>query len=317
MRLFFLGTGAASPSRQRNVSALALLFDQSSEWWLFDCGEATQHQIIRAPVTLAKLRRIFISHLHGDHCLGLPGLLATRGMQGATEALEIIGPPGLKEYVDATRKATGMHFPYPVLLRELSAEGPAHEDERCVVEAWCVPHGIRTFAWVIAEKDSLGRFKVEDAQTLGIPSGPIYAQLKRGEKVTLPDGRTIDGATLVEPPRKGRKLVLVSDTYDSTCLHARAQNAAAVVHEATFLERTDAQKARDHSHSTAAQAGRFAQTCGAKKLILTHFSSRYEGPQEPGTPGITDLVAEAAAQFTNGPTLAARDLLEVEIERAK
>ena len=252
MKITFLGTSAAIPSLRRNVSALALQFDQRREWWLFDCGEGTQQQLLKAGLSLAAIERIFISHLHGDHCFGLVGLLATRGMMGGV-----------------------------------------------------------TLAFVVEEKDRQGHFKLEEAQALGIPPGPIYARLKRGEKFTLPDGREIDGATLVEPPRKGRKLALVFDAKDASGVQPFAQGAELAVHEATYAE-ADANLAEQNGHSTAAGAARFARAIGAKRLILTHFSPRYDQRAEDGI-CIADLVREAEAEFAGGSVLAAKDFMQCEL----
>src|SRR5436305_1398556 len=139
MKILFLGTGAATPTRRRNVSALAFLPEQRSEWWLFDCGEGTQHQVLRAPVTLPRLRRIFITHLHGDHIFGLPGLLASRALQGATEPLDVYGPRGIRELLEAVRKTCGLTLPYALAVNEVSP-GIVFEDDELLVRAVAVVH---------------------------------------------------------------------------------------------------------------------------------------------------------------------------------
>ncbi|HLX63230.1 MAG TPA: ribonuclease Z, partial [Planctomycetota bacterium] len=177
-----------------------------------------------------------------------------------------------------------------------------------------VQHAGITLAFVVSEKDRAGHFKVEEAEALGIRPGPIYARLKAGETVTLDDGRVIDGHTLVDPPRTGRKLVVVCDTKDASALHPFAENADVAIHEATYAI-ADAELAKQNAHSTSADAGSFAASAKAKQLILTHFSPRYE-PRPQGTgPTVADLVKEAEAAFLEGRVLAAKDFMQYEIKR--
>ena len=315
MKLTFLGTAAGAPTQRRNVSGIALQFDQRREWWLFDCGEGTQHQLQKTDLSLAALRRVFISHLHGDHCFGLVGLLASRGLNGGTEALDLYGPPGLADYVNSIRRTTGTRVPYPFEIHEISDDGQFLEDDEYRVFAARVLHAGPTLAFVVAEKDRAGRFKIEEAQALGIPPGPVYSQLKRGETVTLDDGRVVDGAALVDPPRTGRKLVVVSDTKDASALLPFAEGADVAIHEATYAN-ADAELAKQNAHSTASDAARFAARASAKQLIMTHFSPRYEQRGE-GLITVADLVAEAEREFAAGRVLAAKDFMRYEIKSVK
>jgi len=314
MKLTFLGTGSAVPTRTRNTTALALQLEQRSEWWLFDCGEGTQHQVLRSTFTLPKLRRIFISHMHGDHCFGLPGLLATRSLQSAEMPLDLYGPAGLSDFIQGIRATTGTHFSYPLHVHGAKNGEIAFEDDEISVRAVEVVHAGKTFAYIVDEKSQPGRFRIEDATRLGIPAGPIYAKLKRGESATLDDGRVIDGKTLVDPPRSGRKLALIFDSCDSSNVLPFAQNADLMLHEATFLESRDKEHAHEYGHSTSADAARFAQQANAKRLVLSHFSSRYDN-YEPGEPNISDLLAEAKAVFPEREIIAAKDFLTLEIQR--
>jgi ribonuclease Z len=314
VKITFLGTSSAVPTRNRNVSALALQFDQRPDWWLLDCGEGTQHQVMRSPLTLARLRRIFISHLHGDHCFGLMGLLATRGLQSGSSPVDVYGPVGLRDYVQSIQRTTGVNFQYPVQVIELAQSGVFFEDDEYMVRAVQVPHAGLTFSFIVDEKPQAGRFRIEEALRLGIAPGPVFARLKNGERVTLPDGRLIDGATLVEPPRAGRKLALVCDTTDASAIIPFAQDADFLLHEATYLARTDSEAARLHRHATAAMAGALAARIRAKRLALTHFSPRYDG-FEPGAPRVADLVAEARQAFGSEAVVAAADFMSIEIPR--
>ncbi len=307
MILTFLGTGSGAPSRYRNVSALALQFAQHPGAWLFDCGEGTQHQIMRSSLRLSQIERIFISHMHGDHVFGLPGLLASRSLQaGSTAPITLYGPPGLNEYLRRTMEITHMRLGYPYDVVPI-APGIVWEDDRLQVICELVAHRVPAFAYAVVERDHAGRFDAERAQALGIPAGPIYGKLKSGESVTLEDGRIIDGSTLTGPSRRGRKLVYSGDTGYTRNTVEIARDADVLVHEATYLQ-ADIALAERAAHSTAAMAALVARQAGVRSLILTHFSTRYEG--EGGT-RLTELLGEAQALFPN--TLLAHDQLRYEV----
>jgi len=319
LKIQFLGTAAAIPSLARNVSALGLRLEQRREWWLFDCGEGTQHRLLRTDLPISQVRRIFLSHMHGDHLYGLPGLMATRGFKGGFEPLDVYGPPGIREFIEKVRSLSGTHFSYPLTITEIPANRGASlifEDDEYIVHAVQVPHVGVTFSFVIEEKQRAGRFRIEQAQALGLRPGPLFGKLKAGETITLEDGRVIDGRTLVDPPLKGRKLALVFDTSDASGIVELARDADLLVHESTYLESDiDPQQTQDYGHSTAAGAGRLAKKLGAKKLALSHFSLRYEQP-DPGLPSIKDLIAEAEREFTPGAVVAAADFMPIEIPRS-
>ena len=315
MKLTFLGTAAGAPTLRRNVSGIALQFDQRREWWLFDCGEGTQQQLQKTDISLAALRRVFISHLHGDHCFGLLGLLASRGLNGGTDAVDLYGPPGIADYVNSIRRTTGTRLAYPFEIHEIADDGLVFEDEEYQLYAARVIHAGATLAFVVNEKDRAGRFKLEVAQALGIPPGPVYSRLKRGETITLDDGGVVDGAAMVDPPRKGRKLAVVCDTKDASGLLPFSHGADVAIHEATYAT-VDAELAKQNAHSTAADAGRFAATTGAKQLIMTHFSPRYEQRGE-GLISVADLVIEAEKELGAGRVLAAKDFMRYEIKSVK
>lgn len=317
MKLLFLGTAAGTPSRTRNVCALALQFAERREWWLFDCGEGTQQQLLRAELSISQVRRIFISHLHGDHCFGLPGLMASRGLRGAPEPLDVYGPPGIEQYIESVRLTTGTHFLYPYRIHTVSGTGTIAENEEYLAHAFPVRHAGPTLAFVVEEKARPGRFRVEQAEALGIPPGPVYARLKRGETIQLADGRVVQGAELVDAPRPGRKVAIVLDTSDASAILPAAQGAQVLVHEATFLEKELDQAGKEaFGHSSAARAGRLARRANVERLVLNHFSARYEQGAED-TPRIKDLVAEAEREFFPGRVVAAEDFLAVEVPRAQ
>lgn len=313
MKITFLGTGAGSPSRARNVTSIALQLPQQARLWMFDCGEATQHQILRSPLRLSQLERLFVTHLHGDHIFGLPGLLASRSMQnGGTTPVTLYGPPGLSEYVRASLELSQSHLAFPLKVETVrvgkgSGVSAVYEDAGYRVECAPMLHRIEAYGYAVIEKDQTGHFDVERARELNIPPGPVYGKLKNGGTVTLDDGRVIDGRDLIGPTIKGRKVVFCGDTIYTPNAIELARNADVLIHEATFLheELMQAERAR---HSTALMAAQIAQRANAKMLILTHFSARYEAGQQLG-----DLLAEAQSVFPN--TLLAHDFLTVDVPR--
>jgi ribonuclease Z len=295
MRLTFLGTGAAAPSRTRNVTSIALQFDQRSPFWLFDCGEGTQHQILRSPFSVSRIERIFITHLHGDHLFGLLGLLASRSLQeGSNAPVTLYGPEGLSDYYACTMKACGMHLRYPVIV-ETVQPGQILEESEYTVTAVPLHHRIPCFGYVIQEKERPGHFDAAAARAFGVPEGPLFGRLKSGETIVMPDGRRLDGKAIVGPPRPGRKVVLFGDTTPVVHPEAFAGNANLIVHEATYLEE-DLALARRALHSTAAQAARIARDCKVGALILTHVSPRYDSQSSSRLP---ELLAEARIIFPN------------------
>lgn len=298
LELLFLGTGAGVPAKRRNVSAAALIMpERGGETWLFDCGEATQHQILHTHVKLAKITKIFITHLHGDHIFGLPGLLGTRSFQADGERLDIYGPPGIRAFIEQTLHLSGTHLTYPLSVTEID-EGVILEDEALVVEARRLEHVLLSFGFRVMEKDKPGPLLAEKIQSeLGLPPGPIYKRFKEQETVTLPDGRTVRSADYIGPPKRGKIVAMLGDTRPCSGAAALAAAATVLVHEATFTVDKEA-SANQYGHSSARQAASTAKEAGVQALILTHISSRYRESEA--------LLAEAQAVFPN--TYVAEDL---------
>lgn len=296
------------PTRSRNVSGVALRLIQRAEVWLFDCGEGTQHQLLRSDLKLSQLSRIFITHMHGDHVFGLPGLLATCGMAGHATRIDIYGPDDLKQFLHACVEHSRTNFGYPVEVHTI-APGVIYEDEELTVSCLPLKHRIPAFGYRVEEKERPGRFDVEKAAALGIPAGPLYGRLKRGEEITLADGRRIMGAELCGPTEQGRSIVYCTDTTFSENAIELARDADLLIHEATFVEE-DEPLARRSMHSTARMAGRVAAEARARRLIITHLSPRYARGNtiEPGA-----LLDEARDIFP--ATELARDFMVVGVPR--
>lgn len=291
MELTFLGTGAGLPSKRRNVTAIALnLLDEAGCYWLFDCGEGTQHQILHSHVKLSRLTHIFITHLHGDHIYGLPGLLTSRSYQGGIDRLTIFGPRGIRTFVDTALKLSGAHLTYELKIKEIAEEGVLWEDGKFRVEAANLQHRMDCYGFRIVEKDKTGRLDADRLRELGVPPGPLYGRLKSGETVTLPDGRVVDGSKLVGPPISGRVIAILGDTRKCDASVQLAKKADVLVHEATFSA-DKAELAREFYHSTTVDAAEVAREAGVRTLILTHISSRY-GEDDSG-----QLLQEARAVF--------------------
>ncbi|MDX2229021.1 MAG: ribonuclease Z [Leptolyngbyaceae cyanobacterium bins.349] len=309
MQITFLGTSSGVPTRHRNVSGVALRLPQRAEVWLFDCGEGTQHQFLRSELRISQLTRIFITHMHGDHIFGLMGLLASCGLAGNPSRIDIYGPPDLDEYLKACRRYSQTHFSYPIKVHTVRP-GVVFEDDEFTVSCQSLKHRVPAFGYRVAEKDRPGHFNVERAAALGIPSGPIYGKLKRGETITLPDGRQIRGTDLCGPMQMGRKFVYCTDTVYCDAAVELATGADVLIHEATFAHQ-DAEMAYQRLHSTSTMAAQVALGAGVRQLIMTHFSPRYAPGNEVE---IKDLLAEARSIFPN--TEIASDFWTVDIPRA-
>ena len=296
----FLGTAASAPSAQR--SPAALLVRRGGERLLFDCGEGTQRQLQRSSIGLVDLSEVFLTHLHADHFLGLPGMLKTYALRGRVLPLVVYGPSGLRELFSMLRRIVG-RLPYPFELVELRP-GEALERDGYRVLAFPVAHGAPALGYAVAEGQRPGRFDVERADALGVPAGPERGALQRGETVTLGDGRTVMPADVLGPSRAGRTIVYTGDTAQSEVVRALAEAADVLVHEATFGE-DEAERAAETMHSTAVQAAEIARDAGVKMLALTHVSPRYSGP---------DLADEAREVFANTVVPRDFDVIEVPFE---
>jgi ribonuclease Z len=271
--LVFFGTSGSVPTAQRAPSAL--LLRRGGERLLFDCGEGTQRQLLRSSVGLVELPEVFISHFHADHYLGLPGMLKTFALRGRELPLTIYGPPGLKELFGALRRIFGK-LTYELELVELP---PGEILERGDYNLVTLPvaHAVQSLGFVLVEQPRPGRFDVETADALGVPSGPERGLLQAGESVTLADGRVITPGEVLGPPRPGRKVVLSGDTGPTASVLEAARGAEVLVHEATFLE-DERERARETGHATAQEAAELAREADVALLALTHLSNRYFGP---------------------------------------
>jgi ribonuclease Z len=312
MKIIFLGTSSGMPTLKRNVSSIALVFINKNKLWLWDCGEGTQQQIQKTSLKVSKLEKIFISHLHGDHLFGLPGLLASRGLRGGKNQrkIQIFGPEGLDIYLKETLNITKTYVPYEIKIKiippNLSA-GVIWEDEGYVVRYSELKHNIKTYAYSVEEKKSTSHFLIEKAQEYDIKPGPVYSALKKGKTVKLPDGRVFQGEEFINNIRKGKKIVFGSDTGYSENLVSLAKDADLLIHESTFSQQ-EQENAQQNFHSTTRIAAIVAKRAKVKQLILTHISPRYGSNNNKNTRTEEDLLIEAKSIFPQ--TLLAEDFME-------
>src|SRR5699024_2442075 len=276
MELHFLGTGAGMPSKLRNTSSL--LLDLSAEkhgYWLFDCGEATQHQLLHTSLKPRKIEYIFITHLHGDHLYGLPGLISSRSFLSGEqqEPLHIYGPPGLAAWLEGTFQLTKTHVNYPLYIHELS-EGPLFENEHFTSYVEQVQHIIPSSGFRIEQKPSPGTLLFDKALTLAVPKGALLKRLKDGYNVTLEDGRIIYSKEVTGEQQQGFIVTILGDTTYCDASIRLAQNANIVVHEATFNAETG-NIAKDYGHATIQDAATVAKEADADVLIANHISARF------------------------------------------
>lgn len=312
MKVIFLGTSSGMPTLRRNVSAIALLFISSNKLWLWDCGEGTQQQIQKTPLKLSKLEKIFITHLHGDHIFGLPGLLASRGLRSGQNlsGIQLYGPEGLDIYLNEVQNITKTYFPYEIEIKvipENLSKGTLWEDQEYIVRYALLNHNIKTYGYSIEEKKGKSHFLVEKARQFNIPPGPIYGALKEGKTVKLSDGRIFQGKDFVNKIRKGRKVVFCGDTTYCENLVLLAEDADLLIHEATFSQQEE-DIAKRNFHSTTTIAAQVAKEAQVKQLILTHISPRYGTNNNRSVITERDLLAEAQNIFPQ--TLLAEDFIE-------
>lgn len=302
MRVTFLGTSGAVPTTERAPSAV--LVNREGERLLFDCGEGTQRQMMRFGTGFS-ISHLFVSHLHGDHILGIPGLVQSLDFNDRSDPLAIHVPPGAKPEMGRLVRAGGHRPGFPVRINEVAPGRVALDGDDFEVRAFDVDHGTRAQGYVLEEDERPGRFDREKAEReLGIPPGPAYGRLHAGEPVELDDGRVIRPDAVVGPPRPGRKLVYTGDTRPVDETVRTARDADLLIHDATFADDW-ADRAPMTHHSTARDAGTVARRAGAKRLALTHVSSRYAGDA-------SRLAAEAREAF-DGDCFVAEDGQRIEV----
>ena len=271
-----LGIASAVPAQNRHLSALAV--ERKGRVLLFDCGEGTQFRLLRAGLRRARIDAIFVTHLHGDHCYGLPGLLSTMALQQRTEPISLVVPTGTRAMLAAIPGVGRDDLPFPLRITEVDenlTQTTVYETDELTVEARPLEHRDFAMGFRLEERVRPGRFDPERAQALGVPEGPAFARLQGGETVTLADGTTVRPEQVLGPPRPGIAFAYVTDTRPCDGGRALADGADLLYHEATFAEDLQA-RAVETGHSTAREAAAVARDAGADRLLLGHLSARYD-----------------------------------------
>ncbi|CAM3426891.1 ribonuclease Z [Pseudomonas plecoglossicida] len=311
MDLQFLGTSAGVPTKMRNVSATAVIEASGSHWYLVDCGEGTQHQLLHTSLSVRDLRAIFITHVHGDHCFGLPGLLASASMSGRTQPLDLILPAALHDWLRLSLSASDSFLSFE--LRLVAVENfTGWRSDTVMVDTVMLSHRVPSVGFVFTEINPAPRLDVQRLDAEGIPRGPLWGALAKGATVEHA-GQTLHGQDYLCASRAPRRVIVCGDNDTPELLAQVARDADVLVHEATFGQAVIERTGISFGHSCAAAVARFAEKAGVRNLVLTHFSARYQSDPRR-TPSIEDLRVEAQAHYSGHLTLA-RDLQRYHIGR--
>jgi ribonuclease Z len=302
MKVVFLGTGGTIPTERRKHPALAIR--REGDTFLFDCGEGAQTQIFKARLGIASIRAILVSHLHGDHVLGIPGLLMTMTQSNRSQPLIVAGPVGIVKWIGDMCEDLTFHPSFDVSVREIES-GPVIVSPQYEIHAFSVEHGIVALGYCFEETKRPGRFQVEKALRLKIPKGPLWGRLQSGHSVSLEGGTQIHPDEVLTPSRRGRKVVYAVDSRPCAETVQAALDADLLIHDGMFLSE-DLDKAQTRGHSTVAEAAQVASNARVGRLALTHLSPRYRG--EEGR-----FLKQACKVFSQ--TVVAEDLMELEIPR--
>lgn len=297
MEITLLGTTSAIPTKFRNHSAIAL--KAFGEVMLFDCGEGTQRQLNFAKISPMKISKIFISHFHGDHILGLGGLINSMGFRGRNSKLDIYGPKGLEKLIDSILKVAYTTVDFPLEIHEIS-EGILIENEEYLITSAKGKHNLLNYGYSVEEKKK-PRFNREKAIELGVEVGPDFGKLQNGEEVTV-NGKVIKPEYVLGSPRKGKKFTYSGDTMACESMINLAKDSDLLIHESTYTNE-DELKALENKHSTSSQAASIAKQANVDKLVLTHISPRYTNTKQ--------LEKEAREVFEN--TIIGKDYLTIEL----
>jgi ribonuclease Z len=300
LQIVFLGTSGSVPTPKRSLPSI--IVRREGEQLMFDCGEGVQRQMVKAKVGFHKKMKIFITHMHGDHILGLPGLLQTMALLDRERKLDVYGPFGITRFLEGIKETVQFVLTFPVEIHEIGNEGVVCEEKEYAVEAAWANHVIPSFAYAFIEKARPGRFYPEKARALSVPEGILWSKLQHGQNVRLPDRRIIKPTQVSGPLRTGRKIVYTGDTRPFKKLTKFASGADLIIHDST-LDDEMVERAKEDGHSTPNQAARNAKRAKAKQLVLTHISARYDDANK--------LLKQAKKIFRN--TQVAEDFLEVEI----
>ncbi|WP_444945111.1 ribonuclease Z [Microbulbifer sp. VTAC004] len=310
MELLFLGTSSGTPTKDRNVSAVALIESQGKSWYLIDCGEGTQHQILHTPLSLNSLSAIFITHVHGDHCYGLPGLLASAGMQGRAKPLTVVAPKAIRDWLISTQACTELYLPFELNFFP-SEKLPTLDQGQFMISLTKLSHRVPSYAYSFTERKIRASLDIEKLCVAGIPQGPLWGKLRAGINI-IHNGREYSSTEFLHRKQKPRKIVICGDNDSPELLKKACVECDLLVHESTFTDDM-AEKAVKVGHSCAKQVASFAEQATVPNLILTHFSPRYQSRADI-TPSINDIYLEAQSVYRGNLQLAS-DFKRFELDK--
>lgn len=273
MQLTFLGTSAGKPTKERNVSAVGLEFPQDDKWYLFDCGEATQHQIMKSRLSSGKLGTIFITHLHGDHYFGLPGLLSSKKLDTAFRPLHIYGPKGIKAFIECVMNISFENLGYELKIIEFEANDFFLFD-KFSLKVLALEHSVESFAFYIKENDTTNKLDEEKLKAIGMEPSPLYGEIKRGNSVNF-QGKVFNPKDFILEPIRGRSIIISGDNAKPEILEAYFKGLDLLVHECTYTQADYDHLQEKVLHTTAKALGKAVQKGGVKNLIASHINPRY------------------------------------------
>jgi len=305
MEFTFLGTSAGTPTKSRNVTGLALSHGGPKHWYLIDCGEGTQHQLLRTHHSVMQLQAIFITHIHGDHTFGLPGLLTSASMLGRITPLCLVAPRPVRTFVEAALGNSDSSLSFELRFVDSEAENFRWEDDALSVTAVPLSHRVSCRAFVFTEKNLERQLLRDKLEADGIEAGPAWGRLQQGQDVVLEDGRLARCDDYTRIARKPRKVIVAGDNDQPDLLLEASTDVQVVVHEATYTQEVSDRVGPWPQHSSAAQVARFAEAAGVPNLVLTHFSSRYQLNPD-AYPHIGEIESEATGIY-RGNLYLARD----------
>ena len=300
LRVVFLGTSGSVPTLKRSLPSVVL--QSSREQIMFDCGENVQRQMMHVKVSFHRKMKVLITHLHGDHVLGLPGLLQTMALMDRKEPVKIYGPLGIKEFLICTKETLNFGLTFPVEIFEIASEGVICDEEEYSISTVRTNHAVESYAFAFIEKPRPGKFHPKKALAKGVAAGEMWSKLQHGEEIKLPNGTKVKPTEVMGPMRSGRKIIYTGDTKPFEEFASFADNADLVIHDCTFDDSL-AEKAATDGHSTPSQAAKQAKTAKAKLLVLSHISARY--------PNAELLLKQSKEVFLN--TILAEDFMELKL----
>lgn len=312
MEIQFLGTSSGTPTRTRNVSGLALRSVGSRHWSLIDCGEGTQHRVMHTSLSLMDLKAIFITHVHGDHSYGLPGLLASAGMLNRSEQMFVVGPRGIQQFVECALETSQLQLPYPIEFVDVLDVPGKELLPDFDVQVTSLSHRVPSFAFSFTEKAVERKLDAAKLESHGIAPGPMWGELQQGNDVSMADGEVLRARDYLLPPRKRRKVIVGGDNDTPELLAAEAKTAEVLIHEATYTQEIMEKIGPAPQHSSAKLVAQFAQGARIRNLVLTHFSPRYQ--DQEGKLTLADVAAEART-FYRGNLFLASDLERYVLDR--